>query len=103
MIDEDAIRRRFEALRDQLDERGQRLFAAAEVRAAGYGGLAAVARATGFARPQPDPSRANFHHDSGRYRFRPASMFEEGFSDPGHAFLIVQPLDFSIRPAESIR
>lgn len=43
MIDEDAIRRRFEALRDQLDERGQRLFAAAEARAAGYGGLAAVA------------------------------------------------------------
>lgn len=50
MIDEDAIRQRFEALRDQLDERGRRLFAAAEVRAAGYGGLAAVARATGFAR-----------------------------------------------------
>lgn len=50
MIDEDAIRRRFEALRDRFDERGQRLFAAAEVRAAGYGGLAAVARATGLAR-----------------------------------------------------
>lgn len=38
MIDEDAIRRRFEALRDHLDERGRRLFGAAEVRAAGYGG-----------------------------------------------------------------
>jgi hypothetical protein len=50
MIDEDAIRRRFEALQDRLDERGRRLFAAAEVRAAGYGGLAAVARATGIAR-----------------------------------------------------
>lgn len=50
MIDEDAIRCRFETLRDRLDERGRRLFAAAEVRAAGYGGLAAVARATGIAR-----------------------------------------------------
>lgn len=50
MIDEDAIRRRFEALQDRLDERGRRLFAAAEVRVVGYGGLAAVARATGIAR-----------------------------------------------------
>ena len=37
-------------MRDQLDERGRRLYAAAEVRAAGYGGVAAVARATGLAR-----------------------------------------------------
>ena len=50
MIDERAIEERYEALRDQLDERGRRLFAAAEVRALGYGGLAAVARATGLAR-----------------------------------------------------
>src|SRR5258707_13855632 len=50
MIDEALIRRRFEAIRDQLDERGRRLFAAAEVRAAGYGGLALVSRATGLAR-----------------------------------------------------
>jgi len=50
MIDEDAIQRRFESVRGQLDERGRRLFAAAEVRAAGYGGIAAVSRATGMAR-----------------------------------------------------
>ena len=49
MIDIDAIRSRYEALRDQLDERGRRLFAAAEVRAIGRGGIAAVARATGIA------------------------------------------------------
>jgi hypothetical protein len=45
MIDERAIGERYGALRDQLDERGRRLHAAAEVRALGYGGLAAVARA----------------------------------------------------------
>ena len=50
MIDERAIGERYEALRDQLDERGRRLHAAAEVRALGYGGLAAVARATGLSR-----------------------------------------------------
>ena len=32
MIDERAIRERYETIRDQLDERGRRLFAAAEAR-----------------------------------------------------------------------
>ena len=50
MIDEGAIRKRYTVLRNQLDERGRRLFAAAEVRSVGRGGVAAVARATGLAR-----------------------------------------------------
>src|SRR4051812_50032461 len=50
MIDERAIEERYAALRDQLDERGRRLYAAAEVRVIGYGGLAAGARATGISR-----------------------------------------------------
>ena len=50
MIDETAIRSRFEALRRRLDERGRRLFCAAEAQAAGYGGVTMVARATGVAR-----------------------------------------------------
>jgi hypothetical protein len=50
MIDIDAIRLRWEAVGAKLDERGQRLFAAAEVAAAGYGGLKAVAGITGLAR-----------------------------------------------------
>jgi hypothetical protein len=49
MIDTSAIRDRFVALAPQLDERGRRSFAAAEARSAGYGGIAAVARATGIA------------------------------------------------------
>jgi len=50
MIDESAIRQRFEALAPVLDERGRRRFAAAEALAAGRGGIMAVWRATGIAR-----------------------------------------------------
>ena len=50
MIDADAIRYRWEMVGSKLDERGRRLFAAAEVRTAGRGGLAAVSRITGLAR-----------------------------------------------------
>ena len=49
MIDEDKLRQRFVALALHLDERGRRPFAAVEARLAGYGGIAAVARATGIA------------------------------------------------------
>ncbi len=50
MIDEDAIQYRWDTVGIRLDERGRRLFAAAEVRTAGWGGLAVVARITGLAR-----------------------------------------------------
>jgi hypothetical protein len=50
MIDRDGIRLRWETLGCKLDERGQRLFAANEVRAAGYGALAIVSQITGLAR-----------------------------------------------------
>ena len=49
MIDVEAIRQRFSAVSPFLDERGRRLLAAAEARAAGYGGIAAVTAATGVA------------------------------------------------------
>ena len=50
MIDENAIRARYAAIKDRLDEKGRRLFVATEKAAAGYGGTAAVSRATGVAR-----------------------------------------------------
>src|SRR5271157_4508210 len=50
MIDESRLRVRFEAIRLSLAERGRRLSAAAEAWAAGYGGIAAAARATKVAR-----------------------------------------------------
>jgi hypothetical protein len=50
MIDTRAIRMRWEADGSKRDERGQRLFAASEARAAGWGGVAAVAKITGVSR-----------------------------------------------------
>ncbi|MDP9223414.1 MAG: ISAzo13 family transposase [Actinomycetota bacterium] len=50
MIDEDGIRQRWESIGCKLDERGRRLFVAAEVEAAGYGALAIVSKITGIAR-----------------------------------------------------
>src|SRR5471030_3308759 len=44
------IRRKFQSLEVVLDERSRRQWAAAEAKDLGYGGVSAVARATGFAR-----------------------------------------------------
>jgi len=49
VIDEVAIGERFRAMAGELNERQRRLWAAAEARSAGRGGIAAVARATGMA------------------------------------------------------
>ncbi len=54
MVDEVAIGERFRALAGELDERQRRLWAAAEARSVGRGGIAATARATGIA---PDTIR----------------------------------------------
>ena len=50
MLDEGAIRTRYQAVAPQIDERVRRLVLAAEAAAAGRGGQAAVARATGASR-----------------------------------------------------
>jgi transposase len=50
VIDDSAIKLRYASLGPYLDERGRRLFAAAEALSAGWGGIAAVARITGIAR-----------------------------------------------------
>ena len=50
MIDRVGIRQRWEADGSKRDERGRRVFAASEARAAGHGGLAAVSAITGLAR-----------------------------------------------------
>ena len=50
MIETRAIRLRWDADGSKRDERGKRLFAASEARAAGWGGVAAVAEITGLAR-----------------------------------------------------
>ena len=50
MVDASSIRERYAAVGRGLNERSRRLFAAAEARTAGYGGISATARATGIAR-----------------------------------------------------
>jgi hypothetical protein len=50
VIDVAAIKLRYEAVSPVLDERGRRRFAAAEALTAGWGGIAAVSKATGMAR-----------------------------------------------------
>jgi transposase len=47
---EAAIRQRFEGLASSLDERQRRLWAAAEAKAWGYGGVSLVSRSTGISR-----------------------------------------------------
>ena len=49
MIDRKAIRERWDGVGSKLDERGRRLFAAGEARAAGWGGKEAVCEITGLA------------------------------------------------------
>src|SRR5580693_8532091 len=50
MIDMQAIRQRWRSVGSKLDERGRRMFAAGEARAAGWGGVEAVSEITGLAR-----------------------------------------------------
>jgi hypothetical protein len=50
MIDRRGIEQRWEADGSKRDERGRRVFAASEARAAGYGGVVAVSQITGLAR-----------------------------------------------------
>jgi hypothetical protein len=48
MVDESPIRERWLVVCDELDERGRRMWAAAEASSHGHGGIAAVVRATGI-------------------------------------------------------
>jgi transposase len=48
MVDDSPIRERWLVVRNELDERGRRMWAAAEARSHGRGGIAAVVRATGI-------------------------------------------------------
>src|SRR3954469_20110495 len=50
MHGETEIRRRFELLKENLDERMRRLVAAAEAESLGFGGASVVSRATGVSR-----------------------------------------------------
>ena len=80
MIDIAAIRARFEALEPVLDERGRRLFAASEARAAGHGGVTAVSQSTGIARSTIDRGLADLR--SGAVMFSPRVRRQGGGGKP---------------------
>jgi hypothetical protein len=72
MVDECAIGERFRSLAGELNERQRRLYVAAEARAAGWGGVTAVARQTGVSVPTIRKGiaelEANEHLQVGRVR-----------------------------------
>jgi hypothetical protein len=74
VVDEGAIGAKFRALAGELNERQRRLWAASEARAAGRGGIAATARATGISVPTIRKGIAELESgerlDAGRVRRR---------------------------------
>jgi hypothetical protein len=101
MIDESAIRLRYEALFPVLDERGRRRFAAAEAEAAGRGGVSAVSRITGIARSTIGRGLVELHGDperpsaSGRVRRAGGGRKRSTVKDPtlfADLKLLVEPV-----------
>src|SRR6266545_1977054 len=98
MIDKDAIRQRWDAVGSRLDERGQRLFAAVEVRTAGWGGLATVAKVTGLARSTINRGKADLDGEplpKGRVRRAGGGRRAVCENDPG----LVPALERLVEPA----
>ena len=102
MIDEDAIRQRWEAVSSKLDERGRRLFAAGEVRTAGWGGLAMVSQITGLARSTINRGENDLDAaplPKGRVRRAGGGRRAVSQNDPGLVPALERALD---RPARTI-
>ena len=82
----EALRAKFDALLPHLDERAQRLTLAAEARSLGYGGIAAVARASGASRSRVQAGVAELEagvEPSGRVRRPGAGRRPITETDPG--------------------
>jgi hypothetical protein len=86
VVDEVAIGERFRALAGELNERQRRLWAASEARAAGRGGIAATARATGISVPTIRKGIGELdsgeHLDPGRVRKRGGGRHAVTDKDP---------------------
>ena len=98
MVDEDAIRQRWEAVGSELDERGRRLFAAIEVRTAGRGGLAVVSKITGLARSTINRGKKDLDAEplpKGRVRHAGGGRRALSENDPG----LVPALKRLVEPA----
>jgi transposase len=109
----DAIRDKFVALLDDLDERGRRRWAAVEAQALGWGGITAVARATGLSdrtirtglaeldAPEPLPSDRQRRPGAGRkpHRLTQAGLLDalDRLIDPSSRGSPTNPLRWTIK------
>lgn len=97
--DREALRQKYFHLLDDLDERGRRRWAATEARALGYGGIAAVAAATGLSDrtirtglaelDDPNPLASHRQRRSGGGR-KPAAITQPGL--PAALERLIEPL-----------
>jgi Rhodopirellula transposase DDE domain len=99
VINEAAIRRRFETVSPYLDERQRRVFATSEALVAGWGGISAVSRVTGIARSTIGrglEELASGEAPNGRVRRAGAGrkLLEE--ADPG----LIEDLDRIVAPTQ---
>src|SRR6266511_2391500 len=98
MIDGEAIWQRWEAVGSKLDERGRRLFAAAEARTAGWGGLAIVSKVSGLARSTINRGKADLDEEplpKGQIRRAGGGRHAVCENDPG----LVPALERLVAPA----
>jgi Rhodopirellula transposase DDE domain len=96
MIDRNGIRQRWQAVGGKLDERGQRLFAAAEVRSAGRGGLKAVSEITGLARSTINRGEDDLDSEplaAGRIRRKGGGRKSVTAKDPGLVLALARLVD----------
>lgn len=102
MIDCAAIRSRYEAVAAHLDERGLRLFAAGEARAAGWGGISAVAAVTGMSRNTIDAGLKELEQQekaapSGRARRTGGGRKKADVKQPGLLEALQEIIESAIR------
>ncbi len=100
MQDTEAIRYRYEALHPHLDEKGRRLFAAAEARTVGWGGIKLVSEITGIARSTIGRGLAELDgktplSGNGRVRRRGGGRKPETAKQPG----LLEALESLVAPA----
>jgi hypothetical protein len=101
MYDESSIRSRFRSMKSSLNEKTRRLFAAAEAKDLGRGGVTAVSRATGVSRRAiyvglREIKKKPIFHSDGRLRIRQPGAGRKKLTDGNESVII--DLDALIEP-----
>lgn len=101
MHDESSIRSRFRSMKSSLNEKTRRMFAAAEARGLGRGGVTAVSRATGVSRRAiyvglKEINKKTAVHADGRLRIRVSGAGRKKLTDINQT--LMSDLDSLIEP-----